>query len=561
MTETTTVAPDLVRVQVTPAGSWQDPARSGLRVDLQPQGRGLRVDVAGTRVARILLRWHTTRARGCRILGDAWERSYGELEWRVPRAERPLPWMFLAHDPRDDRTWGAGVEVRGGAFAFWLVDTQGVSLVLDLRSGGAAVEPGDRLLHAATVRAVEGQDSAFDTQRALAHLLCTDPLLPPQPVVGANNWYYAYGRDFDTRAVVGDARTIADLVGDHPVRPFMVVDDGWSPAGTADGLRASGGRWDRGRVPEFPDMVEVASAIRDQGVRPGIWYRPLLRREEAAPGTGHGPGAGHMPSGVGTVTTDTGRHLATVGPRDGALALDPSCAQVLDQVSEDVSRLSGWGFELIKHDFSTYDLLGRWGPDMGALGGVEGPALADPTMTTAEALVGFYRQIHRAAGDSLVLGCNVVGHLAAGHTHIVRTGDDTSGLDWDRTRRTGINTLGFRLGQHRAFFALDADCVASTPHTDWRMDRRFLGLVARSGTVLFVSVDPTTRGERVDADLAAALRLALDGGAPGGGEPLDWLDTPTPQRWRLGGETVDYEWLEPQGADPFEAWTAATPEV
>ncbi|MFI0781058.1 hypothetical protein [Streptomyces sp. NPDC021212] len=60
-----------------------------------------------------------------------------------------------------------------------------------------------------------------------------------------------------------------------------------------------------------------------------------------------------------------------------------------------------------------------------------------------------------------------------------------------------------------------------TPATEWRLNRQFLDLVARSGTALFVSVDPAARTPQTDADLGSAVRLALDGGSPGGVEPLD----------------------------------------
>ena len=71
-------------------------------------------------------------------------------------------------------------------------------------------------------------------------------------------------------------------------------------------------------------------------------------------------------------------------------------------------------------------------------------------------------------------------------------------------------------------------------------------------TALFVSVDPATRSDAVDAALSAALRLALDGGVPGGVEPLDWLDTTTPQRWRIGSQTRTYQWFGEAGADPLD---------
>ena len=87
--------------------------------------------------------------------------------------------------------------------------------------------------------------------------------------------------------------------------------------------------------------------------------------------------------------------------------------------------------------------------------------------------------------------------------------------------------------------------------TPWEKNRQFLDLVARSGTALFVSVDPAARTPKVDADLRAAVRLALDGGEPGGVEPLDWLWTTAPRRWCSGGEGLDYDWAEPFGASPL----------
>ena len=93
---------------------------------------------------------------------------------------------------------------------------------------------GDRALTAAVVRWVGGEGSPFATQQALWGALCADPR-PTGPLVGANNWYYAYGRGFDADAVVRDAHVVAELVGDHPVRPFGVVDDGGRRPGSRTG--------------------------------------------------------------------------------------------------------------------------------------------------------------------------------------------------------------------------------------------------------------------------------------------------------------------------------------
>ena len=144
-----------------------------------------------------------------------------------------------------------------------------------------------------------------------------------------------------------------------------------------------------------------------------------------------------------------------------------------------------------------------------------------------------------------------MGHLAAGLVDVQRTGDDTSGRDWERTRKMGVNTLAFRLPQHNRFFTVDADCVPCTPQTPWELNERFLDLVARSGTALFLSIDPAARTDRTDRALRDGIRLALDGGAASDIEPVDWLVNTTPNEWRTGGDTIRYDWSQPWGADPI----------
>ena len=47
---------------------------------------------------RLHLRWSFAVPAELRLLGDAWERSYGELGWRQIVPEQPMPWYFLASD-------------------------------------------------------------------------------------------------------------------------------------------------------------------------------------------------------------------------------------------------------------------------------------------------------------------------------------------------------------------------------------------------------------------------------------------------------------------------------
>ena len=178
--------------------------------------------------------------------------------------------------------------------------------------------------------------------------------------------------------------------------------------------------------------------------------------------------------------------------REPAEFLDPSVPEVLERVAADVARFAEWGFELVKHDFTTFDCFGKWGFEMNEFPAAGDWSFRDTTRTSAEILLELYRRIRQAAGEMLILGCNTVGHFGAGLMHLSRIGDDTSGQRWERTRKMGVNTLAFRLPQHGAFFAVDADCLG----VPWELNRQWARLLATSGTPLFASLKPGVLGER-----------------------------------------------------------------
>jgi len=464
---------------------------------------------------RIHLRWNVEQPSGVRVLGDEWERGYGGLQWRCLVPERMLPWTFIAFDGR--LAWGCGVKTQPNAMCSWRVDSKGFSLWLDVRSGGVGVELADRCLDAAVVVVHEGAsgDSPYQVSRSLCRKMCDAPLMPPAPVYGGNNWYYAYGNSSHEQ-ILKDANLIASSAPDGGNRPFMVIDDGWQ---VQHGPGFNGGPWDAGNA-KFPDMAGLSDAMKDIGTRPGIWIRPMWTRQTVPDTWLFAPNRIDHP------------HV----PR----TLDPTVPDVRELVATDIKRLVDWGYELIKHDFSTFDICGRWGFEMSREVTPDGWSFSRRDRTTAEVLLDFYRVIRAAAGDALILGCNTMGHLAAGLVELQRTGDDTSGIEWERTRQRGVNTLAFRMPQQGTFFSADADCVGLTSKVPWEMNRQWLDLVARSGTPLFVSASPEAVGPEQRQALKRAFAVSAQPQPPG--EPLDWLDTTTPQRWLLNGEEVEYDW-------------------
>jgi alpha-galactosidase len=231
------------------------------------------------------------------------------------------------------------------------------------------------------------------------------------------------------------------------------------------------------------------------------------------------------------------------------LAYDPTIPESLEAIAAVAAQACGWGFDLIKHDFTTFELFGQWGSQMGASPTRGNWYFNDRSLTNAEVVTSLYRRIRSSCGEErIILGCNTVGHLSVGLFDASRTGDDVSGRQWERTRRTGVNTLAFRLPQHRTFFCVDADCVPFTREIPWPMTRQWLQAVAESGTVLLVSPAPDAVGKEQREALRKAFQRCLQ--APES-EPLDWLDSRTPAEWRSAAKTQSYDWIMREGEDPF----------
>jgi alpha-galactosidase len=112
----------------------------------------------------------------------------------------------------------------------------------------------------------------------------------------------------------------------------------------------------------------------------------------------------------------------------------------------------------------------------------------------------------------------------------------------------GVNTLAFRAAQHGAFYVADADCVGVTNALPWTLNRQWLDLLARSGTMLFTSLAPDALGAEQRRDLRAAFALASRPQPLG--EPLDWMRTVYPTRWRLMNREQVFDWVGAEGAGP-----------
>ena len=482
-----------------------------------PDATVLFLTAGASEVEWIRLRWNRVFPKHALILGDVWERSYGDMCWQKTCGSRFMPWYFLAS--ADGVQWGFGVKTRPSAMCYWQADTRGITLFLDVRCGGSPVQlRGRRLEVAALVSRREETCDSFRFAQSFCKIMCTDPLIPKTPIYGSNNWYYAYGQSSEPD-ILADADYLKDLTKGAANLPFMVIDDGWQENHRI--LEYNGGPWTKGNE-KFPDMKGLAQKLAKKEIRPGIWLRLLLNEDPQIP--------------------DSCRL-----PHNGCL--DPSHPDALEYIRQDIRRIAGWGYELIKHDFTTYDLFGRWGMEMNPQLTDPGWHFYDPSLTSAEIVKRLYTAIYEAADEygCMILGCNTIGHLGAGLMHAARTGDDTSGITWERTRKMGLNALAFRLPQHRAFFDIDADCVGIAGPIPWELNRQWADVLAESGTPLFVSAKPGILNEQEKEELH---QIMLKGSLQNRHKiPADWQDTDCPEVWTDENGRIEYNWYEPEGAD------------
>jgi alpha-galactosidase len=461
----------------------------------------------------VQLQWKYATSKDTKILGDAYERTYGDISFQPLSAgavatnpTKKMPWYCVEHNGK--QTTCFGVRTGCNAFCYWRVTDTVLELNLDTRNGGNGVFLGSRMLPAADIVTTKntGKENVFATVRRFCRQMCDDPAKVKQPVYGINDWYVAYGNN-SADLILKHTAMMSPLATNTSNRPFSVIDDGWS-LGT-DYTKTN---------EKFPDMPRLVSEIKNLGMHPGLWTRPLLPK----------PGQNRN---MMIRRSQTG---------EGDSVLDPTIEENILYIQGLFKLYRQWGFELVKHDYSSFDIFKRWGMQMGDSMTDAGWQFNDNSKTNAEIILYLYRSMRAAAGDMYLIGCNTVSHLSAGIFELNRIGDDTSGKEWERTKKMGVNTMGFRMVQHDNFYQADGDCVGLTTAIPWEKNKQWMQLLAQSSAPLFISA----QAEAVGTEQKDFIKKCFADAAQNQpiGEPLDWLDNPLPSKWKLDGNVVEFNW-------------------
>jgi alpha-galactosidase len=493
-----------------------------LHVSLKETGQGFATEIQanGVKLNSVTLHWKIPANTASMILNDHWERTYGDVSWHKSSDSEILPWYFMEHNGPE--TNGFGVKTGSGSFCFWQVGKAELTLTMDTHSGGNSVELGTRKLNACEIVTIksDARESAFQTTRRFAKLMCDKVWMPKKPVYGINDWYFTYGNNSE-KLILEHTKMMVPMADGLENRPFSVIDAGWFPGPSfapndccwADSLTTTD--------ENFGDMGKLAEKITKIGMRPAIWTRPLC----------------------GSQKDSKSLMLPLIkGREENKPVLDPSIPENLERIKSYFELYKKWGYEMVKFDFTTFDILGKWGFEMLKDQSMTEAnwSMHDHSKTNAEIILNMYRTIRDAAGETYIIGCNTISHLSAGLFELNRVGDDTSGNEWDRTRKMGVNTLAFRGVQHGIFYAADGDCVGLTNKVPWAKNRQWMELVAKSGTPLFISAQPDATGTEQKAVIKECFKLASQELPVG--EPLDWMETAFPKTWKLNGKTEHFNW-------------------
>ena len=474
----------------------------------------------GDAVKRIRLRWNGDISGVLSLLGDSFVRSQtDDVLWHAFLPHYEMPWYFYTND--GECLHGYGVKTGCNSFAGWYADPYGITLILDVRNGAGGIVCDELLCAEVVCRKGNSNEDKYTAAHQFCKTMCDKPNLPSTAIYGLNNWYWAYGA-IEEKVVLEEAEYLGKLTKDFKNRPFMTIDDGWQVA-HAKG-KFNGGPWHLTNE-NFASMQKTAEKIHSLDCRAGIWIRLLLTMS-------------HVP-----------QEAVYDSPyKPNGIVLDPTHEFSKQKITEDVKRLSDWGFDMIKHDFSFFDLFGATISDNMP------PHFYDKTKTNAQIVREFYKLVQSAAGDTLVMGCNTVNHLAAGIHQIQRSGNDTSGRHFEFTRRFGVHSM-MRAPQNNAFFKTDPDCAAFTEKVSIPLNLDFLEMAAITGSATFASVTPGILNPQEEKRLQEIFAIADSIKYTDYATITDWTHTAVPCEFNYKGTPYKYNWYKDyDGARHFVSW-------
>ena len=447
--------------------------------------------------------------------GDAFERTYATNRFVDIKSAKYLPWYFIALIENQYLCYGVKTNPKALCY-FGVNEDYQLYLVCNVRNGSHGVKLNGRTLNITSVvtSTYKKNEILFDVECDFCKkMLNKNPLLTKEVIYGFNNWYYAYGES-SQQEIINDIDLLASLTKDNKARPYMVIDDCWQKYPCS-------GPWDQLNK-NFTSLKELVDYANKKYIKMGIWMRPLTYHASI-----NFPDHWILHKNL----NDDNEHVI----------LDFSIPEVMDYILQQISGVLDNGFTLLKYDFVTRDILGVYGGFSSDLVKDFDWSFSDTSKTNIELIEYLYKSIKEVAKDTLLIGCNALSHVIVGYAEMQRIGDDTSGLEWERTRDYGVNTLTNRLSQNNIFYQIDADCVGIIDDKiSWSKNKQWMDLLSYTDSPLFISIKPSSLTSQIKKDIIKAFKINADRNNTI--YPIFEGDNRLASCWMINGENKEFYW-------------------
>lgn len=142
----------------------------------------VQVTAQTTALNRIQIGWINPLPNHANIMGDDFERAYGDLAFAKTDFERLFHWYFCAS--RNENSHCYGVKTRPNALCAWTVCEQSIDLWLDIRNGSQSLALNGRTLQTCTVVIKDYQTSSYDAVSDFCQQLASQKNVFDEPVIG-----------------------------------------------------------------------------------------------------------------------------------------------------------------------------------------------------------------------------------------------------------------------------------------------------------------------------------------------------------------------------------------
>ena len=454
-------------------------------------------------------------------LPDGWERLYGEAYPRpVGIRDRIFsPWHLLLWNRSRNRALMVGFytvpqtllswEVQGSTV--WKGSPGFLNATGNTLSGSYPFRlmPG-KIFEMEKLVFLEGEDPAEVFIRYCELVAQANSVrVPSERLYGLCDWYGHLG-NCNEGLVLENLHSLEESVPESD-RGIYVVDAGWQESWNG----SDGAPW----LPNkrfSSGMTTLMTQIRQAGMHPGLWWRPLLVSHYSDLLKKH-PDWFIMPQ-IGEGQKIIGGYL------------DPTHPDVLAWIESESRRfVKEYDIEYLKSDFVTYDTMGYWGPEIHFGSFNHQVRFHSSTLTNAQAHRRVWEAIRRGVGpQTLLLGCNTMGPLTLGIIDLQRIGDDVSPTQWEVQVMNGATSATNRFAQNRRWWINDADVVIINRNFNDNQARTWAGFVALTGGLMMfgdrISQIPEHRRAWL-ARLHDLHRQVVEA------RPLDFMEIPLARQW------------------------------